>query len=159
MRPTGIVANFEAPDLLFALYDEADDIKGACAKAAHHRLAVNGWSFFEIYRAGRDGDTSEYIIDKMAMAFCNRTGVPVGCAVAFEAWGDYNAGCFVRDNWRRNRVGSKLVNTLLANERRPVRIHDGVVGSKSFWNVMGASELGYIREPSAPLIVPDKLAA
>lgn len=146
MKRSELAINLLSPDLLFARYDDEDEIMGACAQAAHHRLAVNGWVFFEIFRDGRDGRKDQYTIDAMTMAFNNHTGVPIGCAVAFHAWGDFNAGCFVRSEHRREGIGSRLINTLLHMETRPVRIHDGIVGSKDFWKVMGANELDYIRD-------------
>lgn len=140
-----MLAAFEAVPVLYSAFHDPLEIMEACRVAAASRLAVNGWVFFELFRQGKEGISSEYKIEKITMAHSNVTGEPVGCAVAFHAWNDLNAGCFVRSCHRRMGVGSTLIQTLLLG-LPAVRIHNGITGSMDFWRRCGANPLDYIGE-------------
>lgn len=138
--------NMATFDYLFSTSTTKEDIKIACERAASYRLAVNTWCFFEIFRDVKLETEREYKVHRVAMAFSNVTGDPVGCGIVFEAWGDINAGCFVRATCRRQGIGSRIIEDLLFNYNFPVRIHDGIEGSKDFWKKMGANDLDYIKD-------------
>lgn len=131
---------------LYSIYSSISEVVEACEIAASNRLAVPGWTFFEIFRAGKEGDCSNYNILKVSIAYCTSSGLPVGCAMLFQGWGDTNAGCFVRDSHRRQGIGARLVQELLAGETTPVRIHEGAAGSMKFWRSVGANNMDYIED-------------
>lgn len=124
--------------ITYKTFTKPDEIKFACQMARTYRLAVPGWSFFDIFdqivkgkKQSRSGWS--YSVDKVTLAYDGDK--PVAVTLNFRGWGLSNIGTFVKRAYRKKGVGSGLIKAHADPVRGQERTwHEGCKGSSKFWH-------------------------
>lgn len=120
--------------ITYLLYEDFS-VREAAEIVMKNRLFVPGWLMHGLMKRVRDSPNSWFDSSRIAIAYDK--GTPIGVGFYYQQLFASNprVQSFVRKRYRRQGIGSALVNKVKKDEV-PFAYH-GVDGSDKFWNSVG----------------------
>lgn len=118
---------------------ENDGFQSALEEILKHKLAVRGWTFFDIAKRFPT-PSNDYEVHKIGLTYCKETLTPVASSIIwsfhprYEGYEGEYIGCYVKPPIRRKGVGSLLKKKMILDLHFQPKSLPGIKGSEKFWN-------------------------